>query len=207
MSVLYITPGTCAQAAHILVRELQLPIHIEKVALRTPDSPIHRVNPLGRVPALQLDDGTLITENTALLPYLADLSPDAALLAAAGTAERAQIQSWIGYLSFDVHASGYRPFFRPDRYSADTGSHPGIRAQAIEQLRQTFTHVDRHLQNRDYLVGERYTIADIYLGMLASWLPRLHNERLSGLHDLQRHQQSFQSRPATRLAVEFEATG
>lgn len=98
MSVLYIAPGTCAQAAHILVRELQLPIHIEKVALRTPDSPIHRVNPLGRVPALQLDDGTLITENTALLPYLADLSPDAGLLAAAGTTERAQIQSWIGYL-------------------------------------------------------------------------------------------------------------
>ncbi|MOA02853.1 Glutathione S-transferase GST-6.0 [compost metagenome] len=55
MSVLYIAPGTCAQAAHILVRELQLPIGIEKVPLRTPDSPIHRVNPLGRVPALHLD--------------------------------------------------------------------------------------------------------------------------------------------------------
>lgn len=96
--------------------------------------------------------------------------PQAGLLAPAGTAERAQIQSWLGYLSFDVHASGYRPFFRPDRYSADTGSHPGIRAQAIEQLLQAFTHVDRHLQNRDYLVGERYIIADIYLGMLASWL-------------------------------------
>ncbi|MOA12388.1 Glutathione S-transferase GST-6.0 [compost metagenome] len=175
--------------------------------LRTPDSPIHRVNPLGRVPALQLDDGSLITENTALLPYLADLCPQAGLFAAAGTAERAQIQSWIGYLSFDVHASGYRPVFRPDRYSTDTSSHSGIRTQAIEQLLQAFTHADRHLQNRDYLVGERYTIADIYLGMLASWLPRLHSERLAGLHDLQRHQQRFLSRPATRIAVDFEATG
>ena len=207
MSVLYIAPGTCAQAAHILVRELQLPIGIEKVPLRTPDSPIHRVNPLGRVPALQLDDGSLITENTAVLPYLADLKPEAGLFAPAGSTERAQTQSWIGYLSFDVHACGYRPFFRPDRYSPDTSSHSGIRSQALEQLLQAFTHVDRHLQGHDYLVGERYSIADIYLGMLASWLPRLHSERPAGLHDLERHQQSFQSRPATRLVLEFEATG
>jgi len=195
----------CAQAAHILVRELQLPIGIEKVPLRTPASPIHRVNPLGRVPALQLDDGSLITENTAVLPYLADLKPEAGLFAPAGS-ERAQIQSWIGYLSFDVHASGYLPFFSPDRYSPDTSSHSGIRAQAIEQLLQAFSHVDRHLQGRDYPVGERYSIVDIYLGMLASWLPRLHSERLAGLHDLQRHQQRFLSRPATRMAVDFEAT-
>jgi glutathione S-transferase len=72
---------------------------------------------------------------------------------------------------------------------------------------QAFAHVDRHLQGRDYLVGERYTIADIYLGMLASWLPRLNSERLAGLHDLQRHQQTFQSRPTTLLALEFETKG
>ncbi|MNZ51037.1 Glutathione S-transferase GST-6.0 [compost metagenome] len=205
MSVLYIAPGTCALAAHILVRELQLPTRIEPVPLRTPDSPIHRINPLGRVPALQLDDGTLITENTALLPYLADLRPDSGLFAAAGSAERAQIQSWLGYLAFEVHAGCFRPIFRPQRYSADEHAYPGIHAQTIEQLYQALAHVDRHLQGRQHLVGERYSIADLYLGMFVSWLPRLQSERFADLDNLARVQQAFLARPATRAALEFEA--
>jgi len=68
MTVLYIASGACSLAAHSLVHELDLPIRIASVALRTPDSPIHAVNPLGRVPALQFDDGTVLTENSALLP-------------------------------------------------------------------------------------------------------------------------------------------
>lgn len=88
MSVLYVAQGACSLAAHSLVHELQLPIPVEVVALRSPDSPIHRINPLGRVPALQLDDDTLITENSAILPYLADLAPQAGLFAVAGSAER-----------------------------------------------------------------------------------------------------------------------
>ncbi|AYC31282.1 glutathione S-transferase [Pseudomonas cavernae] len=206
MSVLYITPGTCAQAAHILLRELDLPIGIEMVPLRTPDSPIHRINPLGRVPALVVDEDTLITENSAILPYLADLKPDSGLFAAVGSPERAQIQSWIGYLTFDVHAGCFRPFFRPDRYSADASVHPGIRAQAIEQLYLALAHVDRHLQGRQWLVAERYTIADLYLCMFVSWLPRLGNtERFADLHNLARLQAAFQARPATRQALDFEA--
>ncbi|MBV2135131.1 glutathione S-transferase N-terminal domain-containing protein [Pseudomonas sp. MAP12] len=205
MSVLYIAPGTCAQAAHTLVRELELPVAIERVPLRTPDSPIHRVNPLGRVPALQLDDGTLITENSAILPYLADLKPQSGLFAPAGSAERAQIQSWIGYLAFEVHAGCLRPIFRPDRYSADESTHAGIRAQAIEQLHQALAHVDRHLQGRQWLVAERYTIADLYLGMFVGWLPRLGSERFADLQHLARAQQAFQARPATRQALDFEA--
>ncbi len=204
MSVLYIAPGTCAQAAHTLVRELELPVGIERVPLRTPDSPIHRVNPLGRVPALQLDDGTLITENSAILPYLADLAPQAGLFAAAGSQERAQIQSWIGYLTSEVHVGGFRPLNRPERYSADEAAHPGIRAQAAEQLHQALAHVDRHLQGRQWLVGERYSIADAYLGVFAGWLPRL-GERFADLHNLARAREAFQSRPATVRALAAEA--
>ena len=205
MSVLYIAPGTCAQAAHTLVRELELPIEVQSVPLRTPDSPIHRVNPLGRVPALQLADGTLITENSAILPYLADLAPERGLFAPAGSAERAQIQSWLGYLTFEVHAGCFRPLFRPQRYSADEGAHPGIHAQAIEQLHQALAHVDRHLQGREYLVGERYSIADLYLGMFVGWLPRLGSARFADLSNLARVQAAFQARPATRQALDFEA--
>lgn len=204
MSVLYVAAGACSLAAHSLVHELELPIQVEVVALRTPDSPIHRINPLGRVPALQLADGTLITENSAILPYLADLKPETGLFAAAGSAERAQIQSWIGYLTSEVHVGGFRPLNRPERYSADAAAHPGIRAQAAEQLHQALAHIDRHLEGRQWLVGERYSIADAYLGVFAGWLPRL-GERFADLRNLARAREAFQSRPATVKALAAEA--
>lgn len=204
MSVLYVAAGACSLAAHSLVHELELPIQVERVALRTPDSPIHRINPLGRVPALQLDDGTLITENSAILPYLADLAPQAGLFAPAGSAERAQIQSWLGYLTSEVHVGGFRPLNRPERYSTDEAAHPGIRAQAAEQLHQALAHIDRHLEGRQWLVGERYSIADAYLGVFAGWLPRL-GERFADLRNLARAREAFQSRPATVKALAAEA--
>lgn len=203
MSVLYVAPGACSLAAHSLVHELQLPIQVEVVALRTADSPIHRINPLGRVPALSLDYGTLITENSSILPYLADLAPEAGLFAPAGSAERAQIQSWIGYLTSEVHVGGFRPLNRPERYSADEAAHPGIRAQAAEQLHQALAHVDRHLEGRQWLVGERYSIADAYLGVFAGWLPRL-GERFADLRNLARAREAFQARPATQQALAAE---
>lgn len=67
----------------------------------------------------------------------------------------------------------FRPLNRPERYSADEGAHPGIRAQAAEQLHQALAHLERHLNGRQWLVDERYSIADAYLGVFAGWLPRL----------------------------------
>ncbi|WP_348945229.1 glutathione S-transferase N-terminal domain-containing protein [Chitinibacter sp. FCG-7] len=93
---LFIAPGACSFGTHIVARELKLPVEIVKVPLRTPESPIHQVNPLGRVPAVQLADGQVITENSAILPFLADLAPGTPLFAPAGSPERAKIQSWIG---------------------------------------------------------------------------------------------------------------
>lgn len=204
MSVLYVSLGACSLAAHSLVHELDLPIRVEPVPLRTPESPINRINPLRRVPALQLDDGILITENSAILPYLADLRPEAGLFAPVGNVERALIQSWIGYLASEVHVGGFRPLNRPERYSADESAHPGIRAKASEQLHQALAHVERHLNGRQWLVGERYTIADAYLGVFAGWLPRL-GEAFADLPNLARAREAFQARPATQQALAAES--
>ncbi|WP_447590867.1 glutathione S-transferase C-terminal domain-containing protein [Aquipseudomonas campi] len=203
MSTLYIAPGACSLASHIVVRELDLPIHIEAVALRTSDSPIHRINPLGRVPALQVEEGVVLTENSAVLPYLADLKPGTSLFAPAGTLERAQIQSWIGYLAAEVHTASFRPLNRPERYSADETAHPGIRAQAQVQLLKAFEHIERHLTDRQWLVGERYTIADAYLGVFASWLTRIGGpfEQLIAVKKLR---ENWLARPAVQAALKVE---
>ncbi len=203
MTTLFISPGACSLASHVAVRELALPIQVERVALRTADSPIHAINPLGRVPALQLDDGTVLTENSAILPYLADLVPGTPLFAPAGSVERAQIQGWLGYLAAEVHAASFRPLNRPERYSADTGAHDGIRAQARVQLYRAFEHIERHLENRTWLVGERFTLADVYLGVFSLWLGRIGGE-FEQLTAVARLRQAFLGRAAVREALGVE---
>jgi glutathione S-transferase len=203
MSILYISPGACSLASHIAVLELDLPIQIETVALRTPDSPIHAINPLGRVPALQLDDGTLVTENSAILPYLADQVPGTLLFAPVGSAERAQIQSWLGYLAAEVHTASFRPINRPERYSADEAAHAGIRAQAVQQLYASFEHIDRHLQSRQWLVGDRFTLADAYLGVFANWLLRI-GKPFDQLAAVARVREQWAMRPGVQQALHAE---
>ncbi|CAD5108408.1 glutathione S-transferase N-terminal domain-containing protein [Zestomonas carbonaria] len=203
MATLFISPGACSLASHVVLRELALPIQVERVALRTPDSPIRQINPLGRVPALQLDDGTVLTENSAILPYLADQVPDTPLFAPAGSVERAQIQGWLGYLASEVHTAAFRPLNRPERYSADESAHPGIRAQAQVQLLQAFEHIERRLDGRQWLVADRYTLADAYLGVFASWITRIGGP-FNELRNVQRLREQWLQRPAVRSALQAE---
>lgn len=203
MSTLYIAPSACSLASHALVYELDLPIRIEKVTVRTPESPIHSVNPLGRVPALVLNDGSLLTENTALLPYLADQKPEAGLCAPVGTPERAQIQRWLGYLATEIHVGCFRPLRRPERYSDDESAHPAIQAKARLQLHQALLHVEQHLQGKTWLVAERYTIADLYLSVFAGWLPAL-GEPFNELTAINSLRDTVCARSAVQKALKLE---
>jgi len=97
---LYYSPGACSMASHIVACEEGLPIGLEKVDLTTHKTArgedFTRINPKGYVPALLLDDGTLLTENTAVLPYLADAKPAAGLAPPSGTLARAHLEEWLG---------------------------------------------------------------------------------------------------------------
>jgi len=172
MTTLFISPGACSFAAHVLVHELQLPIAVERVVLNREDSPYRQINPSGKVPALLLDDKTLLSENTAILPYLADLRPGTPLFAPAGTTERAQIQGWLGYLATEVHVGAFRPINRPERYSVDESAFPGIRQRGLQQLANALKPLEARLAETDYLIGERFTLADIYLGVFLGWSGR-----------------------------------
>ncbi|UXY15504.1 glutathione S-transferase N-terminal domain-containing protein [Chitiniphilus purpureus] len=201
---LYIASGACSLGAHVVVRELGLPVQIVKVKTRVPESPIHAVNPLGRVPALRLDDGTVITENSAILPFLADLAPGTPLFAPAGSVERGLIQSWIGYFSAEVHAGGFRAVNRPERYSRDEAAFDGIRSQSRATLKQTVAHIDRHLAGQDWLVGGRFTIADAYLGVFVRWIARF-GDAFSDLEALNGFRERYLARESVQAALAFEA--
>ncbi|MBK5373828.1 glutathione S-transferase N-terminal domain-containing protein [Pseudomonas sp. TH43] len=173
MTTLFIFPGACSFAAHVVIHELQLPIKVERVTLGDPNSPYRQINPTGRVPALLLDNQTLLTENTAILPYLADLKPGKELFAPAGSVERAQIQGWLGYVATEVHVGAFRPINRPERYSADEAAFPGIRQRALEQLTNALKPIEARLAQTEYLVGDRFTVADAYLGVFLGWSARV----------------------------------
>jgi glutathione S-transferase len=173
MTTLFIFPGACSFAAHVVIHELQLPISVERVTLGDPNSPYRQINPTGRVPALLLDNQTLLTENTAILPYLADLKPGTELFAPAGSVERAQIQGWLGYVATEVHVGTFRPINRPERYSADESAFPGIRQRALEQLSNALKPIEARLAQTEYLVGDRFTVADAYLGVFLGWSARV----------------------------------
>lgn len=201
---LYVSPGACCLGAQVVVKALDLPVEVVQVALRTPGSAIHRVNPLGRVPALQLEDGTTITENTAILPFLADLRTEHTLFAEPGSVERARIQAWLGYLNSEVHAAAFRPINRPERYSSDPAMHEAIRARGREQLLTALQHVERQLHSTPWLGGNRFTIADAYLGVFARWIVPL-CAPFDSLEGIERFRIAYEALPAVRAALADEA--
>ena len=114
---LFYTPGASSLFPHIVLCELGLPHELEKVDLRshaTADgSDYYAINPKGYVPALQLDDGQLLTEGPAIAQYLADREPEAGLLPAAGTLERARVEELLTFIGTEID-QGYNPHFHPD---------------------------------------------------------------------------------------------
>jgi glutathione S-transferase len=200
---LFTARNACSFGAHVVVHELALPIRVTLVGIGQPRSLIHRINPLGRVPALVLDDRTLLTENSAILPFLADLRPGTPLFAPAGSVERAQIQSWIGYVNSEVHAGALRAVNRPERYGVEPGAREVNRQAGLALLAAALAPIERHLEAHTWLVGERFTIADAYLGLFAGRARELFADRVR-FAALERYADRFEQRLSVRAARMLE---
>jgi glutathione S-transferase len=166
---LYYTPGTCSFAPHIVLRELGLDAELRRVRLGTEPLVVaegrdfRELNPLGYVPVLELDDGRVLTEGAAMLLHLADLKPEAGLAPAVGTAERDELHRWLIFISAELHKTFSPWLFHPEygQQAADV---------ARDRLAKRLAVVERHLADRDYLLGERFSIADAYLFTIVDWV-------------------------------------
>lgn len=162
---LYYAPGACSHAPHILLREAGLDFALEKVDLaakRTESGADYsKINPHGYVPALQLKDGTVLTEGPAIDQYIADLVPAKKLAPASGTPERYTLQSWLNFISTELHKQ-FSPLFNkavPENY----------KAMVKEKLASRFDAINEHLSKRQFLLGETFTAPDAYLYTVLSW--------------------------------------
>lgn len=154
-----------------------------------------RINPRGKVPALETDQGVL-TESTAILPFIADLAPGARLFPEAGTFARAQGQAWLSFLSSSLHVA-----MRAAMAPAPGCDNPEALAAAVKKVADLLGEIDAHLAGRDHLL-ESFSVCDLYLGVFLLWraAPGLAGQ-LPALPNLDRFQQALFSRPALAAIV------
>lgn len=198
---LYYSPGVCSQSVHIALNEAGILHRIEKVDLagKTTESGADyaAVNPLGYVPALELDDGEVLLEAPAILQYVADLKPEAGLAPANGTRERVRLQAELNYVASELHKS-FGPFFAPVKPEG------ALKDQALARLGRRFDALEAKLADgRDYLMGGRFTVADAYAFVVASWAGPIGFD-LSAHPRVQAYVARIAARPKVRETLERE---
>jgi glutathione S-transferase len=164
---LYYTPGACSLAVHIALRMAGQSFDLERVdsATKTTASggDFRDVNPRGYVPVLELDGGDSLTEAPAVLQYVADAAPQAGLAPAAGTLARVRLQEALNFVSSELHKA-FKPFF------SGTPITPETRPAAEEGVANRLRFVEAWLADgRQHLVGDRLSVADLYLFTVANW--------------------------------------
>jgi glutathione S-transferase len=197
---LYYAPGACSLAPHIALREAGLPldlirVHVAKRELQG-GGDFTAINPLGYVPVLALDDGELLTEGPAILQFIADQALAAALAPPAGTRERTRLQSWLAFINSELHQS-LGTLFNPMLHSS-------TREAVIVRVRGRLDWAARQLQGRKFLVGGHYSIADIYLFNILSWLRHV-GLSIADWPALAEHSHRVSARPAVQAALIKEA--
>ena len=193
---LYFKPGACSLAPHIVAREANLDLTLEKVdtkAQRTETGADYRaINPKGYVPAVRLDDGQVLTEVAVLVQYLADRKPEANLIAPAGTIERYRAQEWLNYTATELH-KGFSPLFRADLPDAE-------RAVAVAKLHKRFAVLEAHLGGRDWLL-DSFSIADAYAYTILRWAPKRMDMDLAAYPNIAAFAKRMEARDGVKQAL------
>jgi len=156
----------CSLAVDIVARELQIPLELEWVDMTSKrlrdGSDYFRVNSKGTVPTLELPDGQHLSEGAVIMQYLADQAPGKSLLAPPGTLERYRTLEWMSFIGADLHKGGFMPLFK----AATPSEYKKI---AHRYLQDRLGWLNGQLANRDYLMGNTFTIADAHCYTIAMW--------------------------------------
>jgi len=197
---LFYAPGSSSLLPHIVLREAELPFDPIKIDEHTKaisgGGDFRSVNPLGYVPALMLDDGTLLTEGAAIVQYIADLAPEKKLAPPNGTIERVKLQAWLNFFASEMHKGGFSPLFYK-------GMPEEGRDVFRARLKNRFSHLDEHLSSNAYLMGSEYSVADAHLFVVSNWASWV-NFDLSPYRALRAYRERVGARPAVMAALNTE---
>ncbi len=195
---LYYSPGACSLAPHIAAREAGIPVELKKVDLKAKQvdgGDYRKINGKGYVPAVAMEDGSILTECPVILQYIADRKPAAGLAPAAGSPERYRLQEMLNFITAELH-KGMGTFFNP----AVTEE---WRKAASDRLALRLDWLAQQLAARDYLMGDRFSVADAYLFAILNWAPTVKFD-LGKWPALVAYQKRVAARPKVQEALKAE---
>lgn len=197
---LYYLPGASSLFPHIVLAEAGLAFDVVKVDEHTKaiegGGNYRSINPLGYVPALQLDDGTVLTETVAIAQYVSDRVPAKNLAPPNGTFQRAKLQSWLNFISSELQLGCFCPLF--DREIPDA-----VKVNFRGRLDSRLAYLEQHLLRNAYLLGNDFSIADVYLFVVSNWA-RSVNLDLSPYPNILALRKRIGARPAVQEAMRKE---
>lgn len=202
----YMTPGSCSTGIHILLEELELVFGVHLVNLLAGDhlKPEYlAINPKSSIPTLVREDGTALTDFQSIAWWLAKTHPKRGLLPETLEGEL-QVLERMNYALNVLHGQGFARIFTTEKFSANPAEHEAIQAQGREILERGFNLVDQWLEGQQYLVGERYSIADAAFFYVAFWADRTQIPLPS---HCQAHFRRMLQRPAVRQVLAEEGYG
>lgn len=163
---LYFSPGTCSLASDISLHEAGIAFEAVQVDLKTKKTTAGEdylaINPKGYVPALGLNTGEVLTENAAILQYIADLNPESKLAPTWGTLERYRLVEWLALINSEIHKS-LSTFFKPN-------AGEDWKQASRDNVTKRLDYIQTALSSRQFLMGDQFTVADAYLFTVLRWL-------------------------------------
>jgi glutathione S-transferase len=198
---LYYSPGACSLSPHIVAREAGLTLELDTVDFAngraTEDgSTLYEVNPgKGYVPALRLDDGSVLTEGVAIIQYLADQAPEKKLMPERGSTAYYHALEWLTFISSEVH-KGFSPLYNP-AITEDA------KKAVLERLAKRLEYIEGALAGKEYLLGDAFTLPDAYLYTILRWAPKFAID-LSAYPHVSSYVERVRARPAVATALEEE---
>lgn len=167
--VLYYSPGACSLAPHICLEEIGAPYETVRVSLADGEQTKPEylaINPRGQAPALAVN-GRVLTENLAILAYLAERHPGANLLPEDAW-ERAQALSWMGFLSSSAHIA-FAQIWRPARFVGETADHEDVKATGRRNALAAFAQIEAYLVGKNWAADDRFGVLDAYFLVFYRW--------------------------------------
>jgi glutathione S-transferase len=199
MMKLFYAPGVCSLSPHIVLKEAGLPFEAVKTDIKAKTieggGDYRKTNPLGYVPALALDDGTILTEGPAIVQYIADKVPEKKLAPANGTVDRYKMQSWLNFMSSEMH-KGFSPLFNPAMPEE-------AKKIARDRLATRFAHLEAHFTKHNYLMGNDFTVPDAYCFTVLRWTVPTKID-LAPYPHIQAYMRRMESRSAVQAAMKAE---
>jgi glutathione S-transferase len=204
---LYTSPRACSTACHIALEESGLDYDYRLVRIRqgeTRRADYLAIHPMGKVPALEVDDEVL-TETTAIMLLIAELAaPGVQLLPSGGGLARLRAVEWMSFLTSAVHLA-FRPLFKPQQFTDDEALFPAIREQGGRYLRDMLLNVEQRLRGRIWALGDDYSVVDPYLFVFHTWSQRDNiRPHVAEMPNWMAHRRRVEDRAATRTVLDRE---